>query len=58
MAKNYCQILDGNTISPKIKKKIMTQEEREKRRQETLRKMRAYKLHVSEVDILEEAGEL
>ena len=40
------------------KKKIMTQEEREKRRQETLRKMRVYKLHVSEVDILEEAGEL
>jgi len=38
--------------------KIMAQEEREKRRQETLRKMRAYKLHVSEADILEEAGEL
>ena len=36
----------------------MTQEEREKKRQETLRKMRAYELHVSEVDILEEAGEL
>lgn len=34
----------------------MTQEEREKRRQETLRKMRVYKLHVNEVDILEEAG--
>ena len=30
----------------------------EKREQETLRKMRVYKLHVSEVDILEEAGEL
>ena len=36
----------------------MTQENKEKRRQETLRKMRVYKLHVSEVDILEEAGEL
>jgi hypothetical protein len=36
----------------------MTQEEREKRRRETLRKMRVYNLHVSEVDILEEAGEL
>ena len=36
----------------------MTQEEREKKRQETLRKMRMYKLHASEVDILEEAGEL
>ena len=30
----------------------------EKREQETLRKMRAYKLHVNELDILEEAGEL
>ena len=36
----------------------MTQKEKEKREQETLRKMRVYKLHVSEVDILEEAGEL
>ena len=36
----------------------MTQEERKKRRQETLRKMRIYQLHASEVDILEEAGEL
>lgn len=36
----------------------MTQEDREKRRQETLRKMRVHKLHASEVDILEEAGEL
>ena len=30
----------------------------EKREQETFRKMRVYKLHVSEIDILEEAGEL
>ena len=36
----------------------MTQEEREKKRQETLRKMRMYGLHANEVDILEEAGEL
>jgi len=36
----------------------MTQEERGKRRQETLRKMRVYRLHASEVDILEDAGEL
>ena len=36
----------------------MTPKEREKRRQETLRKMRVYRLHASEVDILEEAGEL
>lgn len=35
----------------------MTQEGREKERQETLRKMRVYKLHVNEVDILEEAVE-
>ena len=42
----------------KHKIKVMTQEEKEKRRQETLRKMRVYKLHASEVDILEEAGEL
>ena len=35
-----------------------TQEDREKRRQETLRKMRIYRLHASEVDMLEEAGEL
>ena len=34
------------------------EEEREKKRQETLRKMRMYRLHASEVDILEEAGEL
>lgn len=38
--------------------KNMTKEEIEKRRQETLRKMRVYNLHASEVDILEEAGEL
>ncbi len=36
----------------------MAQEEIERKRQETLRKMRLYKLHVGEVDILEEAGEL
>ena len=36
----------------------MTQEEREKKRKETLKKMKVYKLHASEVDILEEAGEL
>ena len=38
----------------------MTQEEKEKerKRQETLRKMRIYGLHASEVDILEESGEL
>jgi len=36
----------------------MTNKEREEKRQETLRKMRAYKLHASEADILEEAGEL
>ena len=36
----------------------MTQEDREKRRRETLRKMRVYRLHASEVDILEEAGVL
>lgn len=36
----------------------MTKEEIEKKRQETLRKMRKYRLHASEVDILEEAEEL
>ena len=35
----------------------MTQEEREKKRKET-KKMKVYKLHASEVDILEKAGEL
>jgi len=35
----------------------MTQEEeREKKRQETLRRMKTYGLHASEVDILEEGG--
>ena len=36
----------------------MTQEEKEKIRRETLRRMRTYGLHASEVDMLEEAGEL
>jgi len=36
----------------------MKREESEKKRQETLRKMRKYNLHASEVDMLEECGEL
>jgi len=37
---------------------MIQEEEREQKRQDTLRKMRTYNLHASEVDILEEAGEL
>ena len=37
---------------------VMTKKESEKKRQDTLRKMRTYGLHASEVDILEECGEL
>jgi len=37
---------------------VMIKEESEKKRQDTLRKMRTYGLHASEVDILEECGEL
>lgn len=36
----------------------MTEKEREEKRKDTLRKMRIYNLHASEVDMLEEAGEL
>ena len=36
----------------------MTQKEKEKLRVETLRRMRSYGLHASEVDMLEEAREL
>ena len=36
----------------------MTHKEKEELRLETLRKIRTYGLHASEVDMLEEAGEL
>jgi hypothetical protein len=36
----------------------MDRHEQEEKRQDTLRKMQKYGLHASEVDILEEAGEL
>lgn len=54
--KKIFRTFDLNVVREQTR--TMTQEDKEKRRQETLRKMRVYKLHVSEVDILEEAGEL
>lgn len=36
----------------------INEKEREQKRQDTLRKMKTYNLHTSEVDILEEAGEI